>query len=455
MTDVTIVAGLGFGDEGKGTIVDALTRRHDAKLVVRFNGGSQAGHNVVTPDGRHHCFSQWGSGTFAGTRTLLSRHMLINPIFALSEAKHLEEVGVIDPLSLLVMEADAIVTTPFHVAANRLRELSRSFLSGSVHGSCGMGIGETRMDADGGGQDLIRAWMLVGTDMVRTRLKQCQERKRAQLADLPLDPTNAQVLIEQGILSDPKVVDQTVEAYLAFARKVENGEVRSAVWLNSQRAQGKLGHVIFEGAQGVLLDENYGFHPHTTWSDCTFGNAMELLGREHLGSVKRLGVLRVYHTRHGAGPFPSEAPEFDEFSKDDHNKRHAWQGSFRSGAFDMVLARYALDVVGGCDGLALTHLDKLHDIQSVPVCWGHQAADGRVAQIIEPSKKPDLAYQEELGRILKGSKALCNRVTVDGEDGALRHAKRLGEALKVPVTVVSSGPTAESKRFIESGSEAA
>src|SRR5271157_1837790 len=132
MAGVTLVAGFGFGDEGKGSIVDYLTRRHGARLVVRYNGGAQAGHNVTTPEGRHHCFSQWGSGTFAGARTLLSRFMMVNPIFAVSEARHLESVGISNPWSLLSVERDALITTPFHVAANRLREIARRRGSG-VH----------------------------------------------------------------------------------------------------------------------------------------------------------------------------------------------------------------------------------------------------------------------------------------------------------------------------------
>ena len=475
MATATIVAGLGFGDEGKGTTVDFLVRKHKSKLVVRYNGGAQAGHNVVTEDGCHHCFSQWGSGTFAGAKTYLSRYMLLNPIFALSEAKHLERRGVTDPLSLLLMEEGAFVTTPFHVAANRLRELSRAFSSGGVHGSCGMGIGETVQDGLSQAEDRIQAWMLVDRHILRTRLKQCQERKRAELADLPLDRTNEKTIIEQEILSDPKVVDETVEAYVAFANNVP---VRSTAWLQSEMAQGKTGHVIFEGAQGVLLDQDWGFHPHTTWSDCTFGNALDLIhGDRRMGAqwsggkVKRLGVLRVYHTRHGEGPFPSADPALDELSKDDHNvRRLSWQGSFRSGVFDLVLAQYALDVVGGCDGLVMTHLDKLYDKESIAVCNGHEAADGRVTRVIRPTRQPlppmsartvpvdapDLDHQEALGRRLKGSKAVLTQMPLGGlgsalagPAGALRHAMRLGWMLGTPVALVSSGATASRKTWTD------
>ena len=109
--------------------------------VVRFNGGAQAGHNVVTADGRHHTFAQFGSGTFwPGVRTFLSRFMLVDPLALAAEAAHLAAVGVSDALDRLAVDADALLATPYHRAANRARELARGL---DRHGSCGMGIGET------------------------------------------------------------------------------------------------------------------------------------------------------------------------------------------------------------------------------------------------------------------------------------------------------------------------
>src|SRR5687768_225602 len=144
------VVGLGYGDEGKGTVVDYLTRKHTAHTVVRFNGGAQAAHNVVTPDGKHHTFAQFGSGTLAGARTHLSRFMLVNPLDLFNEARHLESLGIADPLQLVTISPDALVTTPLHVAANLIRELQNQ------HGSCGKGIGETQRTADDLGDAALR-----------------------------------------------------------------------------------------------------------------------------------------------------------------------------------------------------------------------------------------------------------------------------------------------------------
>src|SRR5215831_1774195 len=144
-----IVVDLGYGDAGKGGIVDWLCHRAarvaaggPVHTVVRFNGGAQAAHNVVTPDGRHHTFAQFGSGTFTpGVRTHLSRFMLVDPLALAAEAGHLASAGIPDPLGGLTVDRAALLTTPYHRAANRAREVAR--VAAARHGSCGMGIGET------------------------------------------------------------------------------------------------------------------------------------------------------------------------------------------------------------------------------------------------------------------------------------------------------------------------
>jgi hypothetical protein len=124
-----IVIDLGFGDSGKGLLTDFLTRRTGAGLVVRYNGGAQAGHNVVTPDGTHHTFSQFGSGTFVpGVRTFLSRHVVLHPTALLVEREALESKGIRDAFERLRISEGARVITPYHQAANRVREIAQSDL---------------------------------------------------------------------------------------------------------------------------------------------------------------------------------------------------------------------------------------------------------------------------------------------------------------------------------------
>src|SRR5690242_399336 len=142
MKRAIITVGLGFGDEGKGATVDYLTRAYDADLVVRYCGGSQAGHNVELSDGRRHTFSQFGAGTLVRgrdrPRTYLGPNVVIDPPAMLREARHLAELGVEEPLSLLTIHPRCLVTTVWHRTLNRLRELSRGE---DRHGSCGQGVG--------------------------------------------------------------------------------------------------------------------------------------------------------------------------------------------------------------------------------------------------------------------------------------------------------------------------
>src|SRR5215213_5251193 len=136
---------LGFGDAGKGSIVDFLTHEHAAHTVVRYNGGAQAAHRVVTAGAnpREHVFAHFGSGTLAGAATHLSRFMLLDPLAMLAEEQHLRELGVDDAFERTTIDEQALVLTPFQRAVNRLRELARG---DARHGSCGMGIGETMVD---------------------------------------------------------------------------------------------------------------------------------------------------------------------------------------------------------------------------------------------------------------------------------------------------------------------
>ena len=150
-----VVVDLGYGDAGKGSLVDALTARTGARLNVRFNGGGQAAHNVVLPDGRHHTFSQFGSGMFGrAVQTYLSRHFLWNPIAMQAEAESLDAeiakdengppLGVEKVMSRTFVDKEALVVTPWHQAKNRLREFARD---DKRHGSCEVGIGEAMLEA--------------------------------------------------------------------------------------------------------------------------------------------------------------------------------------------------------------------------------------------------------------------------------------------------------------------
>jgi len=409
MAHIIFLVGLGYGDEGKGATIDALSaRRGGAKLVVRFNGGAQAAHNVVTPDGRHHTFAQFGSGTFAGARTHLSRFMLVNPLSIDAEANHLHSLGVKDPHNLLTVEEEAPITTPFHVLANRLRERLRG---DGRHGSCGMGIGETMKDVLA--HRYLRAVDLLDFDYTEEILRAMQKDKAFAFKDLPVADL-------PEWLTDPDLVPRIMYGYRKFVQLVN---IVPTSYLRDE-LQGQ-GTVLFEGAQGVLLDQSYGFFPHVTHSDTTFNNADKLIEGLNIKPL-RIGVTRAHMTRHGAGPFVTETPGWDPGG--DHNKQGEWQGGLRYGQLDLVALRYSIGVLGGVDRLVMTHMDQPSEL----TCVGY-IVDGDAHADIPRSPKPDLVYQDMLTQWLGRAQPVYSNSPF-----SLRTGRTL---LGVPFGAFSCGPS--------------
>lgn len=350
-----VVIDLAFGDCGKGAVVDSLTRQSAPHTIVRFNGGPQAGHNVVTPDGRHHTFSQFGSGSLASrsVRTLLSRFMLIEPYALLNEAAHLAELRAGNVLDRLLIDARCALIMPPQQAANRLRELGRG---DRAHGTCGLGVGETMADSIAHPELILHAHEMADSSVVSRKLTALCDLKIAELRDElqnlgrhPKARRDVQTLLDRSWL------DAAIATYAHVAREAK---------ILNERAIAEVlaapGVLLFEGAQGVLLDQWAGFHPHTTWSTTTAENAIALLDESGYREARAcLGVLRTYFTRHGAGPLVSEDAELRDRLPESHNDSHGAQGQFRVGPFDLVAARYALEVAGGVDALAITHLDSV------------------------------------------------------------------------------------------------
>jgi len=346
-----IVGGLVFGDEGKGSVVDWLVREHDIKLVCRYNGAFQAAHNVVTPGGLHHTFSQYGSGTLVSdeVKTVIFSPVIVNPMSFLEERDILRSKGI-NTDDRVTVSSRCRIATPFHAMLNRVFE---TCLGDDRHGSCGQGIGIVASEENDGNcmyvEDLSceREAIAVKMRFVRGRVKDRLRMHRYGRVDCE-DYINEQIekLKNMDVYA---IVDQ----YLEFYEEVEVME-GDDVSIIADRSH------VFEGAQGVLLDEEHGFFPHVTKSNCTFENALMLLDVARFdGEVIKVGVIRSYHTRHGNGPFPSESARMTEHIADMHNGTGDWQGHFRIGRFDAVLANYALDAVDGVDILVMTCVDRL------------------------------------------------------------------------------------------------
>lgn len=376
-----ITVGLGFGDEGKGATVDFLTRELSAGLVVRYCGGAQAGHNVELPDGRRHTFSQFGAGTLAGAKTYLGPRMILSPATLPPEAEHLRSLGVDDPWSLLTVHPDCLIATTCHVLMNRLRERARG---DARHGSCGLGIGETRHYWLQYGQDAVFARDLLDPPTLRSKLTLLRERLLLQMQELPhLDGALAALLHQSWPLDEANLL-QGVSEELAMASRMPSSDT-----------------VIFEGAQGVLLDEWKGFHPYTTWSTVTPLHAREILAEYPAAETTVLGVTRAYATRHGAGPFPTWSRDMSRRMIDRGNPRNDWQGAIRFGPLDLVLSRYAAGVAE-VDGIFVNCLDELPPRPRLVASY---------AELDHLAVPHSLHEQEELTQLLESVTPIENEAT--------------------------------------------
>lgn len=422
-----IVVDLGFGDAGKGLLTDYLVRAHGARLVVRFNGGAQAGHNVITADGRHHTFSQFGSGSLVpGVSTHLARDVVVHPTALRVEAEHLQSLGESAVFSRISIAPECRVTTPFQQAAGRVRELLRG---DARHGSCGVGVGETVQDSLNTPELTLHFGELLQPQRVRDKLLAQRALKQAELSESLNGNLSAELQRELRAFSDPELADHWLQAAASVASKVRcvSDEVVSAA----------AGPLVLEGAQGVLLDERFGFHPYTTYSQTTFDGATSLLETWGFsGQVQRIGVLRSYAVRHGAGPLPTEDPSLTAATPERHNATGPWQQHVRKGWPDLVLLSYALRACGGLDALGVTHLDALPALPEYRYCFEY----GNLGELALPN---GIAEQEQLTRQLNAAAPRYRRLESAPQPARPEALLELIQGhTGVPVHWASFGPTA-------------
>jgi adenylosuccinate synthase len=444
-----LIADIGYGDAGKGSIVDFLARDTGTHTVIRYNGGAQAAHNVITPHGRHHTFAQFGSASFlAGGETYLSRFMLIHPLAMLAEERHLQSLGVKDAFERTTVDRAALIISPFQQAANRVKELARG---DGLHGSCGLGIGETTSDWLNHGADVLFAGDLTDRAAVERKLGWMRDLKYEQLAtSLTGQLDRPEIAAEMGIFHDKGFIPAVAEVFIHWAGRVQ---LADGDWVRDLLRRD--GTVIFEGAQGVLLDEWWGFYPYNSWSNLTYGNALTLLAEAgYDGEVTRLGLTRTYSTRHGAGPMVSEDGDHTARLPEAHNDNNAWQHAFRAGPLDLPALRYGLKVLGGVDGLVVTHLDRLAKLPEWRICERYDTSAVKGAErfltpdgsdLLVPHDPTDLSAQERLTRALMA----CRPVYREVERSMEKYLEAISTGLGAPVVLTSAGMTAGEKRWVE------
>lgn len=311
------VIGANFGDEGKGRIVDHFAAFGKSPVVViRYNGGAQAGHTVVSPDGKRHIFSHFGSGSFVGATTYLSRYFIGNPILFEKELDSLLNAGL---QLTVVANPDMPISTPYDMLLNREFESNRG---AARHGSCGYGVSETV-------ERLCNTpYKLFLSDIIKKNHKNTVMQIRDK--HVPARLRAYGITNPSGDFMAAWKSDDLLERYFAsIDRMVKTVNVSSSVCLK------KYSTIIFEGAQGLGLDERHKYFPHVTRSKTGIDNVESICKEIGVGGVSVVYVTRAYLTRHGAGPLPTEdsSLRYDDAS----NVENDWQGKLRFGCLDVDL----------------------------------------------------------------------------------------------------------------------
>lgn len=433
MRSAYIVTDIGFGDSGKGSIVDYLCEIHRPCCVVRYSGGAQASHTVVRDDLTHR-FHTYGSGTLLGIPTTLTPDVLVDPIAIWQETQDLKALGIPNPSALLAIDPECLVVTPYQRALNRLEELARG---SNRHGSCGMGIGVTRrMDLNGRYSLRVKDFKthaykdkiyeirnecsIQGTKTLTTVLQLAMANEDIEFADLVRRTTKVFIDLDE--------LQATIDV---FPDILGMHPMFHPTLVNSPKP------IIFEGSQGLLIDENCGFSPYTTWTDVTSTNARRWAHNLGCNEVKNIGVTRCYMARHGAGPLPSETPVIKRLVTDPNNPKNPWQGEMRFGYLDLPLLHHAMEA-DPVDEVVVTCLDQLrmHTLpviteRTLPKKIRHYFGDWHAMSVLSETIGSMPTQQETIG--------------VDGDLLDL-----INSYLGVPVTIASYGPTAADKRRVGS-----
>jgi len=342
-TTAQVVIGAQFGDEGKGRWIDYYAAKNSGDgIVIRFNGGAQAGHTVVTPDGRRHVFSHVGSGAFAGAKTFLSQFFVCNPILFLKEREKLAALGI---KPVIGVDPASPVTTPYDMMINQIIEKQRGH---DRHGSCGIGFGETlerHLNLD----YALEVASLTDKRALTDRLNMIRrDYAPARLARLGIGDTFAK---NADLFQSDAILEHYIDDTQHFLEAITVTDLSSAT-------QGQ--QILFEGAQGLLLDQHRGFFPYVTRSHTGLHNVLTLAHELRLEQLEVTYVTRAYLTRHGAGPLPGELLSKPYSGVDDlTNVPNDYQGTLR-------FAWLNLDLLGSTIANDLADADRILGLTIYP-----------------------------------------------------------------------------------------
>jgi adenylosuccinate synthase len=420
-----VVIGAQWGDEGKGKITDLLSKSAD--VVVRYQGGVNAGHTVVVQDQTFKLHLIPSGILYPDTECIIGSGTVIDPKVLIEELDCLESLGI--SAQKLFISETAHVTMPYHRLIDQAAEERRG--SHKI-GTTGRGIGPTY--ADKSERTGIRVIDLMDPDLLAKQLRWTVNYKNVILEKLydlpPLNPE--EVIVEYLGYADrlrPHVIDSSLKIYDAFQRRR---------------------NILFEGAQGTLLDLDHGTYPYVTSSNPVAGGACVGAGVGPTMIDRVIGVAKAYTTRVGEGPFPTElngtmgellCDRGAEFGTTTGRKR-------RCGWFDAVIGRYAVRI-NGLDCLAITKLDVLDEMEEINVCVAYEI-DGRHFRDF-PTSARQFARCKPVYKTLPGWQQSTDhcRTLDDLPSQALDYLKFLAELMEVPIAIVSLGASRDQTIIVE------
>ncbi|MEN2786441.1 adenylosuccinate synthase [Sphingomonas qilianensis] len=418
MANVAVI-GAQWGDEGKGKIVDWLAERAD--VVVRFQGGHNAGHTLVVGE-KVYKLSLLPSGIVRGTPSVIGNGVVLDPWALKAEVEKLAGQGVsITPDTLMIADNCALIL-PFHRDLDSLREDASG--AGKI-GTTRRGIGPAYEDKVG--RRALRVCDLAHLDALDAQLDRLTAHHDALRAGFGEPPIDRAALIAE--------LREIAGFVLQFAKPVWRD-------LNAQRAAGK--RILFEGAQGVLLDVDHGTYPFVTSSNTISGTAAggSGLGPSAVGFV--LGITKAYTTRVGSGPFPTELEDEtgERLGQRGHEFGTVTGRKRRCGWFDAVLVRQSA-AVGGITGIALTKIDVLDGFDEIRICTGY-TLDGETLDYF-PAHAADQAKVVPVYETMKGwhESTAGARSWADLPGQAIKYIRRIEELIRCPVALVSTSPERE------------
>ena len=304
----SVIIGLGFGDEGKGTLTDYLCSQFTNPLVIRYSGGHQAGHTVYLND-KKHVFSNFGAGTLRGIPTYWSKYCTVDPVGILNEFDDLEKINI-NYLKLYI-DPDCPITTPYDKLYNRTTELE------NLHGSCGIGFGAT-IEREKNHYSLTFSDLFY-PDILNIKIKMIGEYYAKKT---PGD----KIISSDEYINFFNTCQELIKKFFIEKKVLE--EIFCSDY-------------IFEGAQGILLDQNMGFFPHVTRSNAGTKNILKIINSSEIDYYL---ITRAYQTRHGNGPMTNEERRHNIIENpEETNISRAWQGDFRRTLLDLDLLEYAIN----------------------------------------------------------------------------------------------------------------